>query len=184
VLAADLKAKLDAKSLLDTFLGAVAGPASTLGSVAPPLSSSQVSAGANLSAGVSTSGISGSISIIGGQTTGLLGGLPDPLQTLRPITAVLEMAESVTKDDPSAQIQAFLDRMTAMLSAPPHGSFLDLLAQAGAMVSSAPELKGIIDLLTTVFRSRATRFRSVSDPCRDTDRFCRHNPRCQRLDGP
>jgi len=151
VLAADLKAKLDAMSLLDTFLGAVAGPASTLGSVAPPLSSSQVSAGANLSAGVSTTGISGSISIIGGQTTGLLGGLPDPLQTLRPITAVLEMAESVTKDDPSAQIQAFLDRMTAMLSAPPHGSFLDLLAQAGAMVSSAPELKGIIDLLRTVF---------------------------------
>jgi hypothetical protein len=151
VLGADLKAKLDAKGPLEALLGAIAGPASTLGSVAPPLSSGQVSASANLSAGISTAGVSASIGDIGGQTTGLVGSLPNPLQALRPITAVLEMAESVTAEDPSAQIRAFLDRITAMLSAPPQGSFLDLLAQAGGMVSSAPELKAIIDLLKTVF---------------------------------
>src|SRR5713226_7745023 len=171
-------------SLLDTFLGAVAGPASTLGSVAPPLSSSQVSAGANLSAGVSTTGISGSISIIGGQTTGVLGGLPDPLQTLRPIAAVVEMAERVTKDDPSAQIQAFLDPDDGHAFSAAPRLFSRPACTGGRDGFVRPGTQGNYRSSKDGLWSRATRFRSVSDPCRGTDRFCRHNPRGRRLDGP
>lgn len=153
MLAADLKAKLDSKSFVDTFVGAIATSAGTLGSVAPPLSSGQISAHASLSASVSTSGVSASIGNVEKQAGGLLGGLPDPGDAVRPLLSTLELVEKASGTDPRAQIQALLDRMSAQLSAPRRSSFLDLIGEVAGTVSAAPELKGLIDLLSTVLQA-------------------------------
>jgi len=56
----------------------------------------------------------------------LIGGLPNPADALRPLTAILETVEMVSAGDPSTQIQALLDRVPPSLSGPRDGGFLDL----------------------------------------------------------
>ncbi len=158
MLAADLKTKLDSSSLVDTFVDKISASAATLGSVTPPLGSAQISAHANLSASVGTSGISASIGGVTSQGGGLLAGLPGPAAALGPLLATVELVEKATDSDPATQIPALLDRLSAQLSGPRSSSALDLMAELAATASSAPELKPLIELLSTVLKAGGLAF--------------------------
>jgi hypothetical protein len=163
VLAADLKAKLDSSSLVDTFVGAISASTGTLGSVTPPIGPAQISAHADLSASVSTSGVSASIGGVASQRGGLLGALPDPAAALGQLGSALELVEKVSGSDPATQIPALLDRLAAQLSGPRSSSALDLMRDIAAALSAAPELKPLVELLSTLLQAGADPFQILGE---------------------
>src|SRR5262249_33710720 len=82
----------------------------------------------------------------------ILPGLPDPAAALGSLLSALELVEQVTAGDPATQIPALLDRLSAQLSGR-NSSALDFLEEITASISSAPELKGLIELFSKVLRA-------------------------------
>lgn len=152
-LKAELSVKLDASHLRDSLLGGIAGPTTTLQGVSSPVSQAQLTRTGQLAVQVNTSGIAAAAERVVSQLTGSLGSLPGPQEVLRPISSTLELVRTVTADDLANQINTLIGKLSAELSGSRDEGFLGVLERVGGVLGNAPELRAVLELLTTTFRA-------------------------------
>ncbi len=152
-LRAELSSRLDAGSLVQTLLGSLGGPTATLEGATSPVSETQLSAAGQLSPQVNTPGIGAAIERVAGLVAGSLANLPGAQEVIRPVTDVLEVAETAVGGDLTADLGALLDRLSGELVGARDVGFLSVLERLGELAGAAPELRGLLRLLSTSFQA-------------------------------
>ncbi|MCP4678357.1 MAG: hypothetical protein GY854_23160 [Deltaproteobacteria bacterium] len=154
----DITAKLDFSASVSTMLGDLVAPTATISATSSPVSGNEMSASVEVSAEVNTAGLESAITGITQQVPEMVASLPGVDDVVSPILNAIELAEKITLDDPAAQIEALIKRLSGELGGSREGDFLDFLDRFGDLLKDAPELRGFIELVSTAFRSGGIQF--------------------------
>src|SRR5262245_40227756 len=107
-LRAELSVKLDASTLVQSFLTKIAGPAGALQGISDPLSAGQLDSIRQGAAGISLGGLGTSVRALGEQAASLVAGLPVGGNVIRPVTDALGALETLVKGSEVSALDARL----------------------------------------------------------------------------
>ncbi|HEX6748272.1 MAG TPA: hypothetical protein VF092_13330 [Longimicrobium sp.] len=153
-LQANLTVKLDVGSLVGGLGGTLAGPAGRLTAIASPASEQEIGATAELAGSVEIGGIGNVAGQVAAAAGGALQGLPGAQEVIRPVTDALALVQTVSAGDLEAQLRGLGERLSTEFDPESHGGTLGALLNVGQVLSSAPEGRVLLELLTS-FLGRA-----------------------------
>jgi hypothetical protein len=150
-LRAQLTIKLDASSLVQTFLTNVGGPAGQLTAIADPTPASALTDIDGQLNGLNLGSLGTSVSVITDGAASIVGSLPIAGDVVKPITDALELIESLTTSadvgDLETRISALLGDLSGILEGPRENGFLGVLHAVALALGSAQEGSTVLDLV-------------------------------------
>lgn len=164
-LKAQLTVKLDASSLVQTFLTNVGGPAGTLQGIADPTPASALTdVNAQLGA-IDLGSITGAVGVLTQNATAIVGSLPIAGDLVKPVTDALATLESLTTNSDIGDLQARLSKLltdlSGILEGPRENGVLGALHSAATALGGAKEGTLIKDLIQSLTASSGVTIPSV-----------------------
>jgi hypothetical protein len=154
-LRAELTVKIDAGSLVQGLLTSLGGPAGRLAAVSVPESAGELTAVASATADVDASAIGQAVVRVAEQAAPLLASLPVAGDVMRSLTVPLELVEQVTAEDLPSQLGDLVARLSEELEGTREGGLVGILLRLAEILSSAPEGRLVLSLLTSLTASTA-----------------------------
>jgi len=152
-LSANITAKLDAGTLVQTLLRDLGGPLASLGAITPPANGAAIGGATSGTAQIHSSGVGAAVSQVTQLVEPLLASLPGVDSVLGPLSTALELVDRIGTGDLAGQVQALVDRLSQELSGSHDGGFVAILLRLGDVLSTAPEGRVLLDLLQSLLRA-------------------------------
>ncbi|MEO8619778.1 MAG: hypothetical protein ABI625_01860 [bacterium] len=164
-LRAQLTVKLDASSLVQTFLANVGGPASALQGITDPTPASSLGDISTQLSGLNTGSLGSSVSVVAQAATAIVGSLPIAGDIVKPVTDAISTLELVVANpalgDIEAKIKTLLADLSGILEGPRENGVLGALHAAALALGSAEEGNVVKELLQRVTASSGVSIPSV-----------------------
>lgn len=149
----DLSAKLDISTKVTSLLSGMGSASGSLGAVALPASNAQLGEAQQRAGSVDTSGIAPAVAQVTARIAPLLEALPPAKDLLGPVTATLELVESLHETDLPKEFTDLSAKLAAILEGPREGGFIGVLVQLADALASAPEGQKLSELLKRLLQN-------------------------------
>ena len=151
-LQAELSTRLNIDGVVTTLLDGVNDARSGLNTISPPAGAGQLAEAERTAGSVNTAGIDSSVSHVTEGISQLLQSIRPAQDVLGPITATLELIESVHQTDLQRQLTDLSTRLGAILDNQSDDGFMGLLVQFGNVLSSSSEGAKLKELLNRLLQ--------------------------------
>ena len=148
-------AKLDASSLVQTFLTNVQGSAGALQGITDPTPADQLSSVNTDLGGINLGSLDSSVKVLAQGAASVVGSLPIAGDVVRPVTDALAALESLVANpaigDLETKIKALTGDLSGIFEGPREGGVLGALHAAAVALGDSPEsglIKSLLDKLT------------------------------------
>ncbi|HEY9227486.1 MAG TPA: hypothetical protein VIP11_12605 [Gemmatimonadaceae bacterium] len=149
-LRAELSLKLDVSTLVQGFVGDVAGPAGQLTAIADPTPASGLADVNSQIDGLSLDSLGSSVSVITDGAASIVASLPIAGDIVKPVTDVLAAIETLTSADIGdlpTRIRSLLGDLSGILEGPREGGVLGALHAAAEALGGAQEGSALTSLI-------------------------------------
>ena len=164
-LKAQISVKLDASTLVQTFLTNVGGPAGTLKGIADPTPASALTDVNTKLGAIDLKSVTGAVEVLAQNATAIVGSLPVAGNIVKPLTDALTALESLTATsdigDLQARLSTLLTELSGVLEGPRENGVLGALHSAATALSGAKEGTLIKDLIQSFAASSGVTIPSV-----------------------
>ena len=154
-LKSQLSAKLDASTLVQTFLTSVGGPAGALQGITDPTPPTAIGDVNTQLGAIDVGSLSSAVGILAQNATAIAGSLPIAGDIVKPVSDALVLLESLTKSsgvgDLQARLSALLTELSGILEGPRENGALGALHSAATALGGAQEgtlIRNLIESFT------------------------------------
>ncbi len=148
----ELSSKLDASSLVESFLSNVEGPASALTGIADPTPASSVSDINSQIGGLNTESLGSTVDVLVQAATSIVGSLPLAADIVKPVTDALATIELVAANpdigDLETSVKTLIDKLSGILDGPRDNGALGALHAAASALGESQQGSAITTLIS------------------------------------